>query len=463
MHKKIFIIICIILIVFPARGYGRLHGQARLDSLLHELPTMKQDTNLVVVLNHISYEYAQIDPVKGLNFASKALQEAKKLQWEKGIAVAYSSFTNNYISRMEMDSALHYTLMALKINEELGNNRYIAISLSGAANVYVSQTNFSKALEYQFRSLKIREELKDKELIGTCLMDIGNIYVSMEENSFKQIKYYDSALKILKETGNKGLLVTCYTNMGGGYYLLKDYTHALDCYFKAWQLAEEMGRKLQVQTVIGNIGSTYLAQGNYPLALGYSFNALSLCRETRDEPGIIYELADIGRTYLALANEGSRLKLPDSLAKVGKAAFLQKSIYYLGQSIAANTQGNNLVILYECLKNISEAYNIQGDHKKALENFKLYTKIKDSVFSQDNKIKIAQQETKRETDLKEKQIEINNLSKKDTTRRTQFLLAGISFLLLVTGVVARSNRKQKTANLRLEAEKETSDKLRSDL
>ncbi len=443
------------LLVFSGHAFGRLSGRAKIDSLLKVLANAKQDTNKVNILTNLSFTYGNIDPDKGIGYGLQALKLADELNFDKGLANANNSLHQNYLCRAEYDTALKYVLRSLEINERLGNKRSVAVNLGNIANIYQGQSNFSRALEYQFRALKIKEELKNKELIATSLMNIGNIYMEMG-NFPKQFEYHTGALRLNEELANKEGITQCYMNLGNSYYLQKNYQAAIDYFIKALQYAEEMGVKLQIQRIKGNLGSTYLAIHNYPLALEYSFNGLKMCQETGDREGVAYEQADIGATYLALAKVGTVKNLPDSLARLSQSAFLQRAIYYLSSAIESDKGVNNLVFEYEAFKYLSEAYALAGDTKNALEKYKEYTRLKDSVFSQDSKVKVARLETEREAGLKEKQIEINKLAQAEKKREMLVLWGGIALLSVVTVVVIRANNKQKKAN-------EVSNKLRANL
>ena len=452
-RKNISVLIC--LFIIPFCGYGRLIGQARLDSLLLELPHVKAESRKLSLLSAISYEYANIDLDKGLKFAGEALKLAKQLGADEGIANAYNSFARNYLIKGVLDSALDCNLKALHLYEKTENKDKTAQTLSFVAMAYESASDFSNALEYQFRALKKFEELKNEQFIARALLSIANIYSGMSDP--KAITYDLDALKLYEKLGDKRFMALCYLNMGTCYYLQNKYEQSLDYFLKALKLSKDAGATDNVQIEIGNIGSTYLALGNLPLALNYAFEALQLSHEAGDKDGIISSYEDIGRAYLALSKaDNNKGKLPDSLASTGKSEFLRKSIVYLNSALQANSDRSNRVLYYESLKSLSEAYDLNGDVNQAFKTYRLFTQIKDSVFSEDTKVKIARQETKREADLRQKQIEINELSKANGKRRTEFMLAGIGIMLVVTTVVARSNKK-------LAAEKKTSEKLRSEL
>jgi signal transduction histidine kinase/DNA-binding response OmpR family regulator len=451
---RIFITVLSYLIILPISGYGRLEGQARVDSLLRESARHKPDTTKANILNALSLAYAEIDPGKGLAYATEALGLARQLDWDEGVATAYNSAAYNYLNKSAFDSALAFNLKALQLFEESGNDRQVAITLGSVALAYGAQSDFSTSLEYQFRALKKFEELKDKPMIARTLLRIGGIYSALEDA--KATTYDLDALKKYEEIGDKKGIVLCYIDLGTSYYRQKEYERALDYFLKALKLKREQGATNYLQLEIGYIGSTYLALGNSPLALAYAFEALRLSEESRDKYGIISATTDVGRAYLSLSKGEYTGTLPDSLVGIGKQEFLRRSVLYLDKAVVANSDRIDLLLYYESLKTLSEAYEMLGNHKKALESYRLFSNIKDSVFSEDNKLKVSRLETMREAELKEKQIEINKLSKANANTRAALLLVGIGVLLVATVVMVRANKK-------LAAEKATSDKLRENL
>src|SRR6476646_7018295 len=95
--KRLVLLFLFVIPLFCAAQ--KKHGQARIDSLLAELPKMKEDTNAVRVLNNISIEYAIINPDEGIKYAKQELALAQKIGDRRGEASAYICFGNNYMNR----------------------------------------------------------------------------------------------------------------------------------------------------------------------------------------------------------------------------------------------------------------------------------------------------------------------------------------------------------------------------
>ena len=75
--KLLFILIFILL--NTPNLFAQLQGQARIDSLLKELPKMKEDTNAVNLLSTLSWELYSTNSDKGIEFGLQGVELAKKL------------------------------------------------------------------------------------------------------------------------------------------------------------------------------------------------------------------------------------------------------------------------------------------------------------------------------------------------------------------------------------------------
>lgn len=152
----------------------RKAGQARLDSLLAELPRAKPDTNRVKLLNLISANYSRINSNEGINYANQSLVLARRLTWKKGIAFAYTILGNNYSSKSDYPQALASHLSGLKIAEEIKDKDLIAGITGNVGNIYVDLANYPQALAYYEKALKGHEELGNKGAVVLWLVAIGN-------------------------------------------------------------------------------------------------------------------------------------------------------------------------------------------------------------------------------------------------------------------------------------------------
>ncbi len=122
-----------------------------IDSLLKELPNLKEDTIKVNALNELAANYRNINPENGKNYANKALILAKQVDWTEGIATAYSYLGANQTIKADYENALSNYQLALKFTAD---KKTLSRVLRGIGLVYANQNNSPKALEFDNQSLK---------------------------------------------------------------------------------------------------------------------------------------------------------------------------------------------------------------------------------------------------------------------------------------------------------------------
>jgi len=425
--KKIFFAL---LVFLPALLQAQpKQGQALIDSLVKELNSDShknaEDKITDDILVDLCFDYYDVDPDKGIGYGKQGLALAEKLNLKNEIAQVNYYLGTNFCVKADYPTALEYYLKALKLNEELGNKKRIANTLNNIGRVFVMQKNCSRALEYYTKSLSVLEELKDTIAVTNTLGSIGS-----------------------------------------AYEVQKDYPKALEYYNRALAENIKLGDKNGIADNTGNIGLVFMDQHDYNNALQYFFEALKMNERLEDKNSTLINIGNIGECYLAIATDTTRKIRPGGLIPSGKTANLQKAIEYLKKCIALCKEVGDLGSLQTFTKDLSEAEELLGNYKSALGDYKLFVTTKDSVFNIDNNVKITNLETKRDLDLKDKQIEINNkqieidklaVAKKDTQR--WFFIAGIVALMMIIFITLRNNQKQKHSNHLLSKEKQKSEHL----
>ena len=203
-------------------------------------------------------------------------------------------------------------------------------------------------------------------------------------------------------------------------------------------MEEELGDKAGMARGQGNIANIYASQNDYIKALEYVIDAIKIDEEIEDKGMLAMHIGNAGMYYFDIANNTSGTIKPSTLIPTGKTAILRRAIEYLNKSINIYKKTDDLEGVQPFFEKLSEAQALAGNYKEALESYKQYVLYKDSVFSQENKIKITSLETQRDLDLKDrdialknKQLEIDRLAVAKKRNERGFFIAGI----LIVGVV----------------------------
>ena len=477
--------------------FAQKQGPERIDSLLAELTKTTQDTNKVKLLNDFSYTYRLINPDEGIKYGEQALKLAEKLNWKKGIAYANQRLGANNMNKSDFLTALKYFQASLLQFHELKDKSGIAKTLHLFGVVYDYQSYFSKASEYYSASLNIYSELGDKDGIATMLMELG--IVNDEQSDFsKALEYYFMSLKMYEEIGNKSKMGPIYSNIGSVYlrennvakaldYKLKAYkifeqtgnksgmagtlndigliymdqhngVKALYCFFKALQFNKETGNiSWQVKNLV-NIGAIYGDQKEYSKAKKCYVNAIALCKEIGDIYGMASNFNGIATIYFYAATDSNKTELNRIFAG-NKTAILKQALIYNDSSIFAFKETGMLMYLFSAYNLSSQIYAELGDYKNALENFKNFIVVRDSVYNSDNNKKIAVLEAKRVEELNQKQLEIKDLQISKAKNQKWYFISGIFLLICFLIVLYNRYRFKSKANKIITKEKKRSDDL----
>ena len=501
----------ILVLLCPVILLAQKQGQQAIDSMTKMLPAAKEDTNKVKLLNALSYSYSFTNPDDGIKCGQQALGLAEKLNWQSGIgegnnyiginyyyksgyasAMAYYSkaisiykaiddekmiaeVLNNmskvYTDKSDFAKAMDCSSKALKITEETGDKVANKNSLTIIGNIYYMQSDYPKALEYYFRSLKISEEISDKRGIATNLIGIGNVYNS-QKDYLKALEYYTKDLKIAEETGNKEAIAAVNTNIGCLYTAQNDPVKALGYFFTALKIEDAIGKKNNTAIISANIGSCYTSLKNYTLAIAYEKNALKIAEETGEKYVAVQSLLFVSDAYLGIVKDPSALQnvkmteedqpnwihIPVAAIPTSKPALLLATTDQLQRGVAIAKELNTPELIQACYEHLAEAYTLSGDYKQALEYANNGRVIKDSLFSSEDKIKITNLETKRDLDLKEKQIQLDKLDLAKRHNERFFFITAI--ILLITIGLLFINR-QLLKHRKVEAEKKNAELWRS--
>ena len=423
---------------------AQLQGQDRIDSLLGQLPKANEDTNKVKLLIDLSHTYYSINPDEGLNFGKQGLELAEKLNWKKGMANACRTIAGNYgFGKSDYAMALKYSSQALQMFKEIGDKTGTARILSDIGVVHWYQSDYPDALKYYFDALRINEEIGNKPDIAVTLCNIGIVYNSQKDYQ-KALTYITKANTIDEETGNKSGIAANLGDIGELYRNLNNHEKALEYNFKSLQLYKELGDKNGMARDLGNLGVIYTEQKNYSKALEYHLQSLKISEELGVKIETAASLGNIGNIYLEMAK--------DTVTGKRSVAALQKAKVYTDSAIRISREIGDLNALSVSYKQLSEIQRLLGDNPNALESYKNYTLIKDSVFNIEKNKKLTETAMQYAFDKKEAAAKAEQ-EKKDITQRNirnSIIAATTVLLLLLIALINRYRYKQK-ANKELTA------------
>jgi signal transduction histidine kinase len=347
--------------------------QSKIDSLLALLQKDKPDTNKVIHLNRLCWEYSTAgNNTAALQNGNASLQLSNLLGFKRGIANAYNNIGIVYDDQGNYGEALENYFASLKMQEAIGDKRGQAGSYNNIGLVYYHQGKADKALNNYLASLKLYEEVGYRKGIAIDYNNIGLIY-SDQGNYAKALENHLASLKIRQETGDQRGIADSYTNIGLIYFNQGNYDKALENHLAARKMKEEVGDKQGIASSYNNIGEVYRKKGNTDRALENYSLSLGIFEEIGDKYNVANSCNTIATVYM-------------DRSEYSRAIIWGKKGMLLAKEIGASQ------LLVNSYTGLSEAGEKTGDYKNAYTYFKEAMILQDTLFSQENRKQLTRKE-----------------------------------------------------------------------
>ena len=208
------------------------------------------------------------------------------------------------------------------------------------------------------------------------LRKIGTIH-HYNANLNEALVYYQRSLEIYKELDNKEGIAQSLINIGVICENWEDYAEALVYYQRSLEINKELDNKFDIALSLNNIGYIYNKTNDQMLAKNYLERSIKIAEELESTPLLCYNYEELSETYYGL-----------------------------------------------------------DMYKKALEYYKLYSAIKDSIFREEQRTAFTNFKVRAAVEIKEKENEIliknNTIQELQIKKRNMFILIFIISIILIT-------------------------------
>lgn len=386
-----------------------------------------------------------------------SLENDLKVANEAQKAEIYYLLAEEYFAEENYDAAFDYYIKSAEQSLKYIDTSYYYVmgGYGNAGYILNEEAEYIKAIEYFQLSLKYAQLAKDNLEVATAFMNLGNAYIKMG-NYEKAAFYFEKTLETDLESGNHTYLSTDYNSLGKLYELWQKYDISLEYFKKAFAIDSKENNKEKMAIRLNSIGVNYRNLHQFDSAIFYINKALKIEMEQGDEKKIAIRYSNLGSVYTLTKDYE---KATDYYLKAIKlfekhnvnyslcityneyaGLLFEKKQYaesaiFSEKSIAIASEIKYNLMLLENYRRLSLLNEIQKKYLPALDNYKKYAEIKDSIFSEKSMQSINNLEIKYETEkLENENINLKNESKiKDLTlqRRQILLFAFISIALLV--------------------------------
>lgn len=443
-------ILVMVTCLFVCNAFAQQHGQVLIDSLKKEIQPAQPDSAKVKPYLRIADVYIDIDLTKALAYTDSGAALAQKIQWPEGIAKSQVTYGNVYNFSGEYNKAIGQVKQAYEFYKKTGDQKSLgtAAYTMGVSNERMS--NYTVAAERYFEALHIFEKIPGAErLTGNSLSAIAVINF-LQRDYKKSLDYSFKAITQQEAAKNTLGIANEYVAIADTYNELHDSANAIRYNLQALEMQKKLDSKFGEAVIYFQLGKLY--HNNYSVSLDYHFKAEKLFEQLSDQSNFAtFNRGEIGRLYFFLAQQDSvaaslspTLQIPKD-----KKNLLHLAEQYLQQSVQVSRENGDKDNESAFSADLAALQAYKGDYKNAYLNFRIFHDTQDSIYSQQNKNKIAALESQKEIDLKNKAIENKELQLSNQQKKIWLLVSGIAFLMILGSLIYYQSITRKRTNTTL--------------
>ncbi len=392
---------------------------------------------------------------KAKKYQDTAISIFEKHDFPYGLGLCNERMGYIFMVENEYHKALKHFYKALKINQSLGFEYEEAISLYHIGLTKLNLGNYSEAIDYILKSLEYWERSNNPANTWNCNELIGNIYIKTGQYD-NALKYHRIALNIrmqkILDNIDKGMknwhkadtlnnlgLAYSYNNIGETYLKMGKYDSAYYYALKSLKI-KQSGKCYATENDVAN---SQLILGNIYGKLGKYDSAIMLINEAADKYLILKNKSSLAEAIMGLGN----IYLEKGDLKTAEQNFLSA----LAISKSIDDAGNKK----NALKSLSKVYAAMGGYKNALDYFRKYANVKDSLLNLNNLSRIEELQIEYQVDKKNQQILAQeNLIKQKENNMLLVVIVGslLAVILIIIIVFIIISRQHKMKLLKTEAE-----------
>ncbi|MEM7102883.1 MAG: tetratricopeptide repeat protein [Bacteroidota bacterium] len=329
------------------------------------------------------------------------------------------------------EKALKMLKETLELTRDRGYKSGEYFTLEGLGYFHFSQNEMQEAIEAYQESVNLSVEMDSLMLKAYGLQHLSNVYLRLGRLD-KAESLIVEASEIFKAENYVFEQARTIGTLGSIAMQSKDYEKGLENYFKARKLFENIGKEDEVARSNLNISYIYLMQGKGEMALPYINKSLNYHKALNEVRSIAMCHGNLGYAYHLM---GEYEKAFDNYQ-----ACVDSALKY-----------NWKRIVYDTYKDMSDTYLKSGQPAEALDYFKKYHFLRDSVIGEQTQARIADLEIKFETELKERKILELQQEKRIQQLQLWILGGGLAVLALLAILIFskmrdKIRRKQEQIN-----------------
>lgn len=398
------------------------------------------------------------DELSPLKYAQTLNSLCKEISWDEPdfTIASVNNFLDKYSNEIHDSIKIDLLYSAARSQRAKGN-------FPIAINEFKVAYSLSQDSDYKLGSAKCAYQ------IGILSLFIGKMEQSLD--------FLSTAKELYTKYGTSGDVADMHNALASYYSDNNNKQKALDNYHSAINLYEENKDTLGMANVHCNLGMMFIEEKSFEKAefhlleqgrldtllktewgLGFHYDFMGYLRENENKLNEAEEW--YRRSFNTRSKLDSHYNICESSISLGKVLYklsrYEEALKYLNIVLDYKESHQSLSQEQAAHEYISKCYEKKGNMVKALNHFKIYKNVSDSIYNKEKLDAIAEKEVqldKAELDnqivLLNKDNEIKALSLKQKSMTTLISLFALGIISILSLYILKMNRKLKIHNQKI--------------
>jgi signal transduction histidine kinase len=391
------------------------------------------DTVTIKLLTELSTLHTFSDGAKSARYSEEAIKLAEKVDDPRFKVLAYQTAAHNFTSSGNYSSALRYDNLALENDIALRDSNMISMDYNNIGDDYFDLGEYDDAFFYFTQSHRVAKAANDTLRTLVALHNVGRV--------FKELGQYDQALshltlsmKMSEEVKDREGIPYSLNEIADVLYRRHKYDSAHAMFMDALRLSRAEKVQFLEPVILTKIATVHLVKNDFAGANAYYDSAYAIHQKSQNRLGMAE--VELGRGNVLTQEH----KFDEALRKVESSLTFARDL-------------NARVMEIKCYNQLSALWEMKGDHKRALDYYKQFKQLEDTLFSQEMQGKLLRDQIRFETEARDSQNAREQARLEDALKKQQFVrnilvvVMALSGILLIT--VYRSGQRRRKINMLL--------------
>jgi len=264
---------------------------------------------------------------------------------------------------------------------DIEHQKKLVEALNRISIIYYHSSDYSNSYDYLMKALHFCEKYNYDLYLSKIYTNIGNIYYQYNKHDITK-QYYSKALTYTQDSAS---MIALFSNLGAVELEDENFDSANNFLAKALQISKKNNDYL-LPDILNNKASLFHKQCQYDSAHYYFHSSLEVARKNNKYAREAQNLSDLGKLFLVINK-------------------LDSALFYIDLSNHVSKKYNFFKLISENYLTLSKIEEAKGKKATALEYYKKYTELKDSIFSVEKFSDINQLQRSYEISKTDRQIE----------------------------------------------------------